>query len=210
MNEGVPEKEWLGLGEAARYLGIHPITLRRWADAGEIACMLTAGRHRRFALAEVKLFAAKRQRQVGMPRTEQVWADQALPRSQQVISTHRNAPWIEAFGAEERERSRLLGRRLMAIVLQYISTSENSDALLDEARDIGRQYALSVMAHGLPVTTALEATMSFRDAMFDAAILVPEVTHSSAQKSARLLKKINTLLNTVQLVVTAAYEESSL
>ena len=210
MSDAMPEKEWLGLGETAKYLGVHPITLRRWADAGEINYMLTAGGHRRFALSEVKRFASRRQRQVGAPRTEQVWADQAMERSQQVVRTHRNARWMEVFGEEERERSRMLGRRLMAIVLQFVSTNDNAQILIDEARAIGRQYAQSAIAHGLPAATALEATMSFRDAMFEAAILVPEVTHSSAQKSARLLKKINTLLNAVQLAVAATYDESNL
>ncbi|MCL5275135.1 MAG: helix-turn-helix domain-containing protein [Chloroflexi bacterium] len=209
MSENTPEKEWLGLGETAKYLGVHPITLRRWADAGEINYMLTAGGHRRFAVNEVKRFMSRRQRQIGAPRTEQVWADQAMERSQQVVRAHRNARWMEAFGEEDRERSRLLGRRLMATVLQYVSSNDNAEVLIDEARSVGREYARSAIAHGLPLATVLEATMSFRDAMFEAAILAPEVTHSSTQKSAHLLKKINTLLNAVQLAVAAAYDESN-
>src|SRR5206468_3426476 len=132
--------------EAAQFLGIHPVTLRRWADAGDIGYMLTAGGHRRFTLTEIKRFAAERQHSISVAHTEQVWADQALVRAHEVIDTHRHAQWMEVFGDQERERSRVLGRRLMAIVLQYIASDENCDMLLDEARAIGEQYALSALA----------------------------------------------------------------
>ena len=208
MTERTPEKDWLGLSDAAQFLGVHPVTLRRWADAGEIGYMLTAGGHRRFTLTEIKRFAAERQHVIAVPDKEQVWADQALMRTHQVIATHRHAQWMEAFGDQERERSRILGRRLMAIVLQYISSDENCDILLDEARAIGEQYGVSAIAHGLSVSTALEATMSFRDAMFEAAILVPEVAHTSSGSNARLLQRINTLVNAVQLSVAGAYDRA--
>lgn len=205
MSSPVQGKEWLGLGEAAKFLGIHPVTLRRWADAGEIGYMLTAGGHRRFALADVRRFAAGRQRLGAVPNSEQAWADRAMVHSREVIQAHRHAPWMKAFGEEERERSRALGRRLMAIVLQYVSCDENSDILLREACAIGEQYALSAIAHDLTLTVALEATMSFRDAMFEAAILVPEMAHT-ASNNAHLLKRINTLINAVQLAVASAYD----
>lgn len=203
-----PEKNWLSLGQTAQLLGVHPVTLRRWADAGDIGYMLTAGGHRRFAMSEVKRFAVERQRSNAVPQTEQVWADHALVHSRQVIQSHRHAQWIEAFDEQERERSRALGRRLMAILLQYISCNKNGSLLLDEARAIGEQYALGAIAHGMTLTTVLEATMHFRDAMFEAAILVPEVTRTSSEASARLLKRINTLLNAVQLSVANAYDTS--
>jgi excisionase family DNA binding protein len=208
MSDVLPEKDWLGLGETAQLLGIHPVTLRRWADAGEISFMTTAGGHRRFAIVDVKRFAAERQHLSLMPRVEQVWADQALVKSHEVVLSHRNARWMEVFGEQDRERSRVLGRRLMAIVMQYISSDESPDILLDEARAIGVQYALSSIEHGLSMTTVLEAMMSFRDAMFESAILVPEVTHSAMTNSARLLKRINTLLNAVQLAVAQTYDQT--
>ena len=209
MTDQIPDKDWLGLSEAAQFLGVHPVTLRRWADAGEIGYMLTAGGHRRFALSEIKRFAAERQHMIAVPHNEQVWADQALVRAHHVIDTHRHAQWMKAFGDQERERSRSLGRRLMAIVLQFISSDENCDVLLDEARAIGEQYGLSAIAHGLSVSMALEATMSFRDAMFEAAILAPEVAHTSPASNARLLQRINTLVNAVQLSVAGAYDQAN-
>jgi excisionase family DNA binding protein len=52
-----PGHDWLGLGEAARFLGVHSGTLRRWADHGEIAVLLTPGGHQRFVRADLQRFA---------------------------------------------------------------------------------------------------------------------------------------------------------
>lgn len=209
MNDVPSQKEWLGLGEAAQYLGIHPVTLRRWADAGDINHMLTAGRHRRFAITELKRFADERLRLMPMPRTEQLWADNAAAYTQEVIQTHRQSAWMQAYRDSDRQQSRELGRRLMAIVFQYISSDENSDILIGEARAIGKKYAQSAIQHGLAIADVLEATMSFRDAMFEAAVLVPEVAHTASRSNARLLRKINTLLNVVQLAIANVYDDQA-
>ncbi|HEY3289542.1 MAG TPA: helix-turn-helix domain-containing protein [Anaerolineae bacterium] len=206
MTVQLSRKEWLGLGEAAKYLGVHPATLRRWADADEIAYMLTAGGHRRFAITELEHFAAERLHESPAPRTEQLWADGAVAQTREVIQSHRQSAWMQAYGSDDREQSRELGRRLMAVVLQYISSAGDGAILLDEARAIGVQYARSAIAHGLKMPDALEATMSFRDAMFEAAILIPEVARTASKSNARLLKRINQLLNAVQLAVAGEYD----
>jgi excisionase family DNA binding protein len=208
MNDHTPNNDWLGLGETAKYLGVHPVTLRRWADAGEISCMRTAGGHRRFALEVIKHFSSERQQFIASPPTEKVWADKALTRTREVVKGYRNASWIQAYGEHDREQSRLLGRRLMGIILQYITSSGNHKTLLDEARAIGEQYALGAIAHGLSISTVIEATISFRDVMFDSALLVPKDMHNSSENNARLLKSINTILNTLQLAVANTYEMS--
>ena len=42
------ERSWLSTAEASRALGVHPDTLRRWADAGHVPVFVTPGNHRRF------------------------------------------------------------------------------------------------------------------------------------------------------------------
>ncbi len=47
-------EEYLTSGEAARLLGVSPRTISRWADEGRIACIVTAGGHRRFTRCVVE------------------------------------------------------------------------------------------------------------------------------------------------------------
>lgn len=46
--------QWLTLQEAARLLGVHQNTLRRWADAGYVRVHRTPGGHRRFERAQIE------------------------------------------------------------------------------------------------------------------------------------------------------------
>jgi excisionase family DNA binding protein len=47
--------------EAARYLGVSLATIRRWTDAGHIACYRTPGGQRRFSRAQLDEFISSMQ-----------------------------------------------------------------------------------------------------------------------------------------------------
>ncbi|MEL6546269.1 MAG: helix-turn-helix domain-containing protein [Myxococcota bacterium] len=47
----------LSSGEAARILGVGASTIKRWADTGQLQCVKTLGRHRRFLRSEVEALA---------------------------------------------------------------------------------------------------------------------------------------------------------
>ena len=48
--------------QAAVYLGVSLATIRRWTDAGHIACYRTPGGQRRFSLAQLESFVDSMQR----------------------------------------------------------------------------------------------------------------------------------------------------
>ncbi len=47
------EAQVLRLSEAAALLSVHPDTLRRWADAGQVPCTRTPGGERRFLRTDI-------------------------------------------------------------------------------------------------------------------------------------------------------------
>ena len=72
---------------------------------------------------------------------------------------------------------------------------------------MGAEYAASARALGMPLTAALEATLFFRDALVDAAMDLPETLPIQASTNSRLLRRINRVLNVVQLAIAASYEK---
>ena len=54
MTDAATNGDALSLGSAARVLGVSAVTLRRWADAGRIACFRTPGGQRRFRRADLE------------------------------------------------------------------------------------------------------------------------------------------------------------
>lgn len=50
------ERSIVGISEAARRLGVHPNTLRKWADDGTIPSLRMPSGHRRFDVEELARF----------------------------------------------------------------------------------------------------------------------------------------------------------
>ncbi len=205
-----PASQWLSLNAAAERLGVHPVTLRRWADDGEIAIMVTPGGHRRFAVAEIDRFSEERQRQRVVSGIEQIWATQVLNETRRQITAQRSEPWISTFSEQQREHKRQLGRLLLDITLKYILLKEGGEELLEGARAIGREHALDGLQMGLPLVEALRIVLFFRDMMFKVALQLPEVARVKAEVNAQLLRRIGALLATVELAVAETYDYTRL
>ena len=203
-----PQDPWLSLKQAAQQLGVHPTTLRRWADNGEIPVMLTPGGHRRFLVSDIERFAAERRRVKVVSNLEQVWADGALTQARKEIVRHRNEHWLAVFDEKDREHKRQLGRRLLGLMLQYVSISAGGDELIQQAQAIGRDQAESALTLGLPLVEALQATLFFRDLLVESALNLPELANIRPGANLRLLRRINTMLNAVQLAVADTYDRA--
>ncbi len=208
MIDPLPETErWLTLSQAAQELGVHITTLRRWADNGDIPVMLTPGGHRRFAASDIVRFARERRSQ-SADNLDVAFADKALIQARQEIVVQQNQTWIRSFDDEARLRYRILGRQLLGLTLQYLS-DENGGAIVAEAAHIGRQYGEIGLQNNLPLTEALEASMFFRDMIMETALQLPENTRIRPEANVRLLRRVNKLLNTVQLAIAEVYDAAS-
>lgn len=203
-----PRQLWLSLNQVAQQLGIHPTTLRRWADNGDIPVMLTPGGHRRFAVSDIERFAEERHRVRVISGLEKVWADHALTQTRKEIVNHQDQHWLAVFNEKDRERKRQLGRQLLGLMLQYVSMSEGGEDILQEARTIGRTHAENALSLGLPLIDALQAMLFFRDTLVEVAIHLPEVARVRPEANLRLLRRVNTILNTVQLAIADAYDKA--
>ena len=204
----IDREEWLLLGEAAKQLNVHPTTLRRWADDGEIPVMLTPGGHRRFALSDLKQFAEQRHGLRPASGVEQVWADQALTAARNEIVAHQNDHWMAALDDESRAQNRKMGRQLMALILQFISNGGDDD-LLREARKIGEQYGHHCRKMDMGLTDALQASIFFRDTMIETALHLPENVHIRPETNLQLMRRMNTVLNAVHLAIAEVYDAAN-
>jgi excisionase family DNA binding protein len=201
--------EWLGLNEAAKRLGVHPTTLRRWADTGEIPVMVTPGGHRRFAAADLERFTDERLRLRTIGSFERIWAEQAMAQTRKEIVSQRATPWLSMFDEQDRERKRILGRRLMGLMLQYVALREGGEDLLAEARSIGREHAANALSLHIPLMDALQIVLFFRDTLIDVALQLPEVANVRPEANMHLLRRMTNLLNAVELAVAETYDQAS-
>jgi len=197
--------EWLALGQAAEHLNVHPTTLRRWADNGDIPVMLTPGGHRRFAFADLVQFAGERS---GLRRVQdlgRVWADRAITQTRHELVVHQHDNWLANVDEDARLRHRSLGQQLMGLTLRYLSAEEGEE-LLDQAREIGHEYAGIALETSMPLSEALRAAIFFRDTLVETALHLPDNLRVRPDASLRLLRHINTLINTVHLAIAEVYD----
>jgi excisionase family DNA binding protein len=210
MNKNLTPDQWLPLSAAAEYLGVHPTTLRRWSDNGDITTMLTPGGHRRFLISDLDNFSKNRRGMVGNNQVAAEWADRALETTRQEIGIRSDQQWLNAFDNGTRDANRRMGQQLLGLTMQYISAPEEElPPLMERAHVIGRQYGKMAYESGLPLTDALEATLFFRDLLVETALQLPENMPIKPQANVRLMRKINQLLNGIQLQIAEVYDDAS-
>jgi excisionase family DNA binding protein len=166
--------EWLGLGEAARLLGIHYTTLRRWANAGEVACFRTPGGQRRFAPADLERFRAGLRRPAGAEASGA--AVSVTPLQEQTVRFARwqmeqqgasRQGWVAGFDPGQRQRFRGYGRQFVGLLLRYGAGGPPDDAYLEEARAIATDHGCTCRRAGLSIGDTLAAVLFFRRSLME-------------------------------------------
>ncbi len=202
--------ELLALGKAAELLGVHTMTLRRWSDSGQFPSYRTAGGHRRFAISDIESFLEKR-KNIAPDSDVDSWADTALDHTRSQVALQEEQRWLQAVDSHDlRSKYRQMGHELMGLLLQYIAAEETDGTFTEEAHRIGLQYGKYGLQAGLSLRSILEATLFFRDILVESALEVPAKAYVEPDANLLILRRVNHILNTVQLAVTEYYENVEL
>jgi excisionase family DNA binding protein len=170
------EDEWLSLSEAAELLGMHPATVRLWADRNELPSRRTNGGHRRFRRTDIE--ARLRQDAEHKPRpAAQLLVQSVLGRVRFAFSdgTLKTLPWYEHFDDSALEAYRSLGRRVLELLLRALSDGTPADELRAESVLLGVEYGSVTRDSHVPVADAVRAFLYFRSLVAESVIQVAEV-----------------------------------
>jgi len=110
---------WITLGQACKLLGVNESTLRRWADAGHTRSFRTPGGHRRFSEDDLRSMMAGRSVAAHEPFTS--ISQVALARIRRRLQRGRNQTWYSGLAENDRDTARTYGRRLVALVSEYLT-----------------------------------------------------------------------------------------
>lgn len=194
------------LKAASQALGVHPVTLRRWSESGKIRAVRTPGGHRRFPVEEVER-VRKGEGRADTPLNA-AFRDRALSATREDLK-HVHADWARTVSEEEREEKRMLGRRLIGLLENYVTGQESDEVgTLQEARVVARVYAKGVVAAGVPLDDALRATHFFKDHILESVVVEPADGGRDPGYRQQVFRKLNEFLNEIQIVVANAYKES--
>jgi excisionase family DNA binding protein len=197
--------DWLSLSEAAKQLGVHPSTVRSWADHGYLPSQRTQGGHRRFRRSDVEIRMHTRW-ESSTPEATFVYANVLRNTRVQISESNLEAEqWYRKMDDEAREQYRLSGRSLVQGLIGHLTT--NDQGLEAEARSLGYEYASRGQRVGLSSVEAAHAFQFFRTAVMDAILTAYENADvRSPQIWSDLLRKMNSFSDLIIITLLDTYE----
>ena len=199
--------EWITLTEASRLLGVHPMTLRGWVDAGLIHAFRTPGGHRRFQIDELRNFLNRHQASPAT-RALAVAPDQTLQQVRKQLHAEpvAQASWYQRLTEAQRAKQRELGQRLLGLLLQFVSRRENAEHVLEEGRVLASEYGRDLAVADLSAGELARAFLFFRHAIVNAAYPSEANGAGGDAEDLRLFSRINTFMDEVLIATLTAYD----
>ena len=198
--------EWVSLRRAAEILGVHPATVRNWAESGKLPFRRTAGKHRRFNVNDLH-YHAQSERDI-QPIELQVIIQNALGQTRMEVGSARleQAPWYIAMSDDSKGHLREQGRRVLGEIRDYVAAGA-PDSGLSTAIKLGEDYAVHLIADGLSLPHALRGFFYFGEFVFNSILTWSEVSQpSNSTEWSLLLRQVNTFMNTMLLSIVEYYE----
>lgn len=201
------DSEWISLRRAAEILGVHPATVRNWADKGDLPSRRTPGGHRRFRKNDL-LNYAETQGEL-QPLEVQVIIQNALGHTRMNVGggTLVRQSWYEHLDESTRASLRQEGLHTLEVIRKYLSTGA-PDEQLALAITSGKNYAQILSNEGLSLPDAVRGFFYFSDFVVNSILTWSEITpaRNTAAEWGNLLRHVNTFINSILLSIIEYYE----
>ncbi len=201
------ETEWISLRHAAEILGVHPATVRNWADRGDLPSRRTPGGHRRFRKADL-LHYAETQGEL-QPMEVQVIIQNALGQARLQVSGGGMAdqPWYTLMSDASRRHMRDKGMETMEAIRRYLAQGAPDD-LLAAAIRLGKDYAAALSRDGLSLAQAMRGFFYFTDFVINSVLTWSEITQARTSPAdwGTLLRQVNAFIHTMLLSIAEYYD----
>ncbi|MFZ4828747.1 MAG: helix-turn-helix domain-containing protein [Phototrophicaceae bacterium] len=217
MNEPLSEKEsseWVSLRVAADILGVHPATVRSWADRGELPSRRTTGGHRRFRRADLLRVADIHRDDNTAHHEVQLILQNALGKTRMQVGEGdlEKQGWYTAMSEKARQQLRDLGREAYLAIQTYLANrdeiSKANPAIFVPAIELGKRYAACLAQDHLTLPQALRGFIYFSGFITETILAWSEITALREQADfARLMREVQDFFNAMQLSIVEYYQE---
>src|SRR5262249_45048741 len=201
---------WVGLGEAANILGVHPATLRAWADNGDLPSQRTSGGHRRFRRADLVHWLEAQHAPTSAEAELLVQSAMGRARLEIGEGQFANMEWYQRLDEEARKKMSLYGRHLMTILQNYLTVPDEAQpGLLAQAHEVGRDYGEISRDQRLTLAKAVDGFFTFHDFVIEAAIKMSEVSHPTGPERGSSTRKIYNFTREMIRALIEAFEPAT-
>ena len=213
LEDVMDESRWLTINDACRLLGVDQSTLRRWSDSGKVPVFRTPGGHRRYSEVELRRLVGNGSRRFERQRlANRQLVDQSRAGFVDAFwRTARERRWYRAYSTAQLDDLRRLGRRLIDLAVRFSSAhaSHERNSLLDEGRQIGRQYGRVSASAGLTGGESVEAFLYFRSPVVNSLSSLTEGNRLGPSSLLQVSSEVNTFLDQVLLAMIYEHEDQN-
>lgn len=205
-HDSVKGSALLSISEASAVLGVSQPTLRRWTDQGTVRSFVTPGGHRRYS--EVELKSLLRGRRTSHQLKELAITLQGTALRQREIAQQylQSSLWYQRLDESSREYLREQGRRLLSIIIQYVTKPSLRADILQQARQLGGELGGELAKLGLSLTEALEAFVLHRTPVLSAAIELVKKKEPVNKRALAAIAQITYLIDQILLSLVDSFQ----
>jgi len=196
----------LGIGEASRMLGVSEVTLRTWTNKGRIRFFITAGGHRRYQMETLAKFVAGRRKALGMANL--VSRMRETPRENREIAqvSFSRMRWYPLLDQEAHRDFAEYGRKLLALVVSYVSAPRSRKKALSEARKLGGRFGSHLARLGLSMSECIESFLAQRTPILNAVSDMMSGQEAVSRRVAESMSLAMRVLDETLIALAAAYQ----
>ena len=198
--------EWVSLRRAADILGVHPATVRNWADSGRLSFRRTAGKHRRFDVRVLRHFLQSNTE--SSPSELEMMVNRAIGRTRIDIGTGRleGAEWCRLMPDNSRARLRELAGLVLDGFSDYILAGA-PEAGLAVAFNLAKDYAIYMIDNGLSLQQALGGWVWFSDTVLNSVETYSEIRQpTTAAEWSTFVRQFNLFMSSGVLSLVEYYD----
>lgn len=205
---------WLTLSAASKLLGVHPATLRQWADAGKIPSYRTPGGHRRFLSEDIRAFLmqASHSETPAELSTEESLFTTALVETRRDLqqSPPSEQLWYSQFDEEGMANQRVLGRALFEKAIRYLTLPQHRQELMIEGQELGNAYAYSSLKYNISLLDTVRAFQYFRQKLLRSLTNPESGARLTEREDMQLREDFDTFFDEVLFGMIDTYERQLL
>lgn len=201
------QESLVGISEASHILGVSEAALRQWTDDGKIKAFITPGGHRRYSKEELKKFLTLRQKKLGI-KDLAAEIENTIPLHRELSRTYLNSTsWYDRLDKDTRERLGDLSRRLLKLIIRYITEPLKREEIINLARDIGRSFGQLLAQLGLPLNDSIEAFIVHRVPLLNAATSIIRKREAYNGRLIEAISKVDYIMDEVLVALVSAREQ---
>ena len=162
------QQSLVSISEASHILGVSETALRQWTDEGKIKAFVTPGGHRRYSRAELNKFMLSSRKLLGIKDVVAELEDTASTHREIGRTYFKTSYLYSNLNRESQELLAELGRRLLSIIIRYITEPSRREEIIKLAQDVGHSHGETLARLGFQLTDSVEAFLMHRNTIMEA------------------------------------------